>query len=240
LIGASYCPNEGMANALAAVVALADAARTTGSRFMLNARAKTMSPCGDGWRIDTERGNVRCNRIVIAAGTWSNEVATMAGAELPLTRRLIQMIVTEPCQRFLDHLVYHGEHRLTLKQVNNGNVLIGGGWTATSDSVYGRPAVLRDSVLGSLELAVRIVPKLRSAAVVRAWAGPNAYTPDGRPILGGIPGRDGLYAAVCNTYGFTLGPLCGLLVAQMLAGRDTTVSMREFQPARFDSADMAR
>lgn len=239
LIGASYCPNEGMANALGAVVALADAARAAGIRFMLSARVSALTACGNGWQIETKRGSVRSERVVIAAGTWSNEVATMAAAQLPLTQRLIQMIATEPCQRFIEHLVYHSEHRLTLKQVSNGNVLIGGGWTARSGDVYGQPAVLRDSVLGSLQLAARIVPQLRSAAVIRAWAGPNAYTPDGRPILGEIPRRDGLYAAVCNTYGFTLGPLCGLLVAQMLAGRDTTVSTLEFQPARFDSAGLA-
>ena len=92
----------------------------------------------------------------------------MADAALPLQHRMIQMIATEPCQHFVEHLVYHCEERLTLKQVANGNVLIGGGWTAKRDDVFGRPAVVRDSFQGSLNIASRIVPQLRSASVIRA------------------------------------------------------------------------
>jgi hypothetical protein len=47
---------------------------------------------------------------------------------------------------FIDHLLYYSESRLTLKQVANGNVLIGGGWTASRDPVFGRPAVLGASL----------------------------------------------------------------------------------------------
>src|SRR5438128_2724269 len=38
MLGASYCPDEGMANALLAVIGLADGARESGVRFVLNAR----------------------------------------------------------------------------------------------------------------------------------------------------------------------------------------------------------
>ncbi len=232
-LGASFCPDEGMANALLAVVELADRARRGGACFVLNAPVERIARDAGGWRVDTRRGPLSCRRVVIAAGAASGAIAALAGGQLPVTHRMIQMIATEPCAPFIGHLVYHAESRLTLKQVANGNVLIGGGWSAARDPVFDRPAVLGDSVRGSLAVAQAIVPRLASAAVIRTWAGPNMYTPDGRPILGPMPGLPGMHAAVCNTYGFTLGPLCGLLVAEMLAGQPASFDTSAFSPQRF-------
>jgi glycine/D-amino acid oxidase-like deaminating enzyme len=236
LLGASYCADEGMANALTAVTALADGARKAGARFMLHARVERIEQSAEGWRVETSAGSVRCERVVIAAGSSSAEIAATAGVHLPLTHRIIQMIATEACTPFVEHLVYHAEERLTLKQVANGNVLIGGGWEASRDPVFDRPAVRVESLRGSLALAQRIVPALGEVSVIRTWAGPNIYTVDGRPILGAVPERPGLFTAVCNTYGFTLGPQCGWLVAAAIAGRATareTSDLEAMSPARF-------
>jgi glycine/D-amino acid oxidase-like deaminating enzyme len=232
-LAASWCPEEGMANALTAVIGLADGARDAGARFMLEAPVSAIEPTVRGWQVATKRGRVRCRRLVIAGGASSAALAALAGVTLPLSHRMIQMVATEACAPFIGHLVYHAESRLTLKQVANGNVLIGGGWDAARDPVFGKPAVLADSVRGSLALARTIVPRLASASVIRTWAGPNTYTPDGRPILGEMPTHPGLHFAVCNTYGFTLGPLCGLLVAEAIAGRASSFDIAPFSPARF-------
>jgi len=242
LLGASFCPDEGMANALTAVAALADGARNAGARFMLNARVERIEPTASGWRVDTIAGSVRCDRVVIAAGWSSDAIAATGGLTLPLTHRVIQMIATEPCAPLVEHLVYHVVERLTLKQVANGNVLIGGGWEAARDGVFAGPAVRYDSVRGSLALTRRIVPPLGELAVIRTWAGPNVYTPDGRPILGAVAGRPGLFAAVCNTYGFTLGPQCGWLVAAAMTGRASAHELSQIESmslARFGTLEIA-
>jgi glycine/D-amino acid oxidase-like deaminating enzyme len=233
VLGASYCPDEGMANALLAVTGLADRARAAGARFALNARVERMEQHAEGWRVDTLRGRIHCRRAVIAAGSSAGDVAAMVGAQLPLTHRIIQMVATEACEPFIEHLIYHAESRLTLKQVANGNVLIGGGWTAQHDLVFGRPAVLSESLRGSLAVARTVVPRLAEVSVIRSWAGPNIYTPDGRPILGAVPGYPGLFAAICNTYGFTLGPLCGLLVAELITERPLSFDVSPFSLSRF-------
>ena len=232
-IGASYCPDEGMANALLAVVGLADGARRSGARFYTSTRVDSLTPRAGGWQVGTSRGSILCQRVVIAAGSRAAEVATLAGVRLPMAHRVIQMIATEPCAPFIEHLVYHAEERLTLKQVANGNVLIGGGWTASRGGTFDRPVVLGESLRGSLEVARRVIPRLGNASVIRSWAGPNIYTPDGRPILGAVPETPGLFAAVCNTYGFTLGPLCGLIVAETMTGRPPSFDISSFTSSRF-------
>ena len=118
-----------MANALLAVIALADGARKAGARFCSRrARRAHRASTRQAGASRPRASAIRCERVVIAAGSGSGEIAATAGVELPLAHRDIQMIATEPCEPFVEHLVYHAEERLTLKQVANGNVLIGGGW----------------------------------------------------------------------------------------------------------------
>jgi glycine/D-amino acid oxidase-like deaminating enzyme len=236
VLGASYCAEEGMANALAAVIGFADGARHAGARFLLNTSIEHMVQAGDRWRLRTRVGAIQARRVVIAAGAASGELGATTGVHIPLTHRVIQMVATEPCELFIEHLVYHAQSRLTLKQVANGNVLIGGGWEAARDPTFGRTAVLAESLRGSLALAQSIVPRLADISVIRSWAGPNIYTPDGRPILGGVTTHPGLFTAVCNTYGFTLGPLCGLLVAEAIARRPLSYDLSSFSPMRFAMA----
>ena len=184
VLGAAYCPGEGMANALLAVAGLADAAHRLGTRFVLNAQVTNLASESGHWHVDTHLGRIRARRVVIAAGSSSSNLAAMVGATLPLTQRPIQMIATEACEPFIEHLLYHAESRLTLKQVANGNVLIGGGWTASHDPVFGRPAVLADSLRGSLALAHAIVPRLAQASVILIVGGCRClhagWTPDSR------------------------------------------------------------
>jgi glycine/D-amino acid oxidase-like deaminating enzyme len=236
VLGASFCPHEGMANPLLAVAALADAAVKRGARLSLNARVTALQRAAGSWHVATTSGSIRSPVVVIAAGESSGDVAAMAGTTLPLTHRPIQMIATEPCEPFVEHLLYHAESRLTLKQVANGNVLIGGGWAASLDPLFGRASVLLESLCGSLALSRTIVPQLAAASIIRSWAGTVAYTPDGRPILGEFASHPGLFAAVCNTYGFTLGPLCALLVAERVAGRAQSFDLEPFLPSRFSDA----
>jgi glycine/D-amino acid oxidase-like deaminating enzyme len=236
LLGASHCPDEGMANALTAVVAFADGARKAGARFALHDAVTALREDDDEWRVATERGELCARDVLIAAGSFSANVAAMTGIALPLTHREIQLVATEACTRFVEHLVYHTSERLTLKQVGNGNVIVGGGWQASVDPVFGRPAVLSESLRGSLTLAQRVVPRLAGVHLLRSWAGRNAYTPDGRPILGPVPGRRGVHLAICNTYGFTLGPLCALIAAETLLDRSPTFPLDRFSLARFGDA----
>lgn len=234
LVGGSFCPGEGMANALTAVTAMADVARDAGTRFIFNDRVQTLQERGNGWRLVTRNATIDCERVVIAGGSTSATIAAMAGLHIPLTHRTIQMVASEACERFVDHLVYHCDERLTLKQVANGNVLIGGGWTAERDDVFSHPSTLRDSIQGSLVLARRIVPALSGVSIIRSWAGPNVYTPNGRPMLGEIPDRPGLFVAICNTYGFTLGPLCGKLVAAAVTDQMSNAEATLFSNCRPD------
>lgn len=233
ILGASYCPGEGMANALTAVIAFAEGAKSAGARILPLTEVTGLEVTAKGWQAQTNRGIIRCKRVVIATGYCSDRLAAMAGVALPLSHRVILINATEPAEPFVTHLLYHAELRLTLKQVVNGNVIIGGGWSGDTEAQFGRPAVLREGVQNNLWVARHVVPAVGRLNLIRSWSSHNLYTPDGNPVLGAVPGQPGLHMAVCNTYGFTLGPLCCLLVAEEIAGRRPSFDLAPFSIARF-------
>jgi sarcosine oxidase subunit beta len=79
------------------------------------------------------------------------------------------------------------------------------------------------------------VPKLQDAEVMRGVTGVYDMTPDSRPLLGGIPGIDGLF--VCAGFsgmGFKIAPAIGLVMSELLLdGRGKTVDISPFRPSRF-------
>jgi glycine/D-amino acid oxidase-like deaminating enzyme len=110
--------------------------------------------------------------------------------------------------------VLHGSRHLTLKQVANGNVIIGGAWTARLDPETQYQQVLRESLEGNLWVALQVVPALRDVNVLRSWATTSGGA-DGAPILGEAPGVPGFFNAV-TTNGVTLGPIIGEINADLL------------------------
>jgi glycine/D-amino acid oxidase-like deaminating enzyme len=237
-LGASWCAEEGMANSLIAVIAFAEAARAAGVRFLLRTEVHALSREDDGWAVATQRGTIHCRRLVIAGGHSSDSLGRMVGISIPITSRPIHVGVTEPVERFVGHLVYHTAQRMTLKQVANGNLILGGGWPAATDPMM-NSTVLRESVAKSVWVAQDVVPAIGKLQLIRTWAERNVYTPDGWPILGLVPGKAGLYLAVCNTYGFTQGPICGLLVAEAIVGRKSSVDLSPFLIERFEQGALS-
>lgn len=66
------------------------------------------------------------------------------------------------------------------------------------------------------------------------WMGRRPALPDSLPSLGARPRHEGLWVDFGHAHlGLTLGPLTGLLLAQMMTGEKTIVDPRVFDPARY-------
>jgi len=101
-------------------------------------------------------------------------------------------------------------------------VIVGGGWPARIvDEATNRWEVLDDSVRGSLDVARAVYPALSERTLARSWAGIEAFTPDDLPLLGPVPGIDGLLvAAGFSGHGFALVPVVGDVLARLALGLD--------------------
>lgn len=230
-IAAEWCPGEGKINPLRGTIALLEMARAMGVRVRRGSDVRAIDRDGNGYRLTTSRGEVRCKRVVNAAGPWAAEIAKMAGVTIPVRGAPLQMIVTEPTAPTLARLVAYAGRHLTLKQAGSGAFMIGGGWTAGLDADEKLSRALRPSVEGNLWIAQRAVPALAGLHAVRIWAGMNVNI-DRAPILGEVPGLPGFYNCVSSN-GYTLAPVLGRLTAEIIAGRSPSMAVEPYSLRRF-------
>ncbi len=231
--GACYCKVEGKINPLVAMPALLNATLATGSfRAFRHCRANNARKGRGHYTVTTSLGLIRCRRLVNASGAGAMDVASSLGIPLKVEKRPIQMLATEAAEPFMHHLLYHAKERMSLKQVSNGNVLVGGGWLASVDRRTGLAIVNRESIQGSLKVGASVVPKMLSLNLLRCWGGIIFTPPDGLPVVDRVSGQDGVFFAISNQFGVTLGPLVGRTIAEMIRGKSPSVDVKPLSIAR--------
>jgi sarcosine oxidase subunit beta len=218
--GAVHCAIDGQADAMATVAAFAAAARRLGARVEEGVGVRGLVAEGGAVRA-VERGDgerLACDAALVTAGAWTAALLAPLGVRLALETRPLQMLLTEPSPAALAPVLGAFDHRLSLKQLDDGAYLIGGGWPArVTDHAANRYELLDESVQGSLATARAVYPPLTARALARGWAGLEAFTPDGLPVIGPVPGLDGLaIAAGFSGHGFALTPAVGDHLARLL------------------------
>ena len=234
IIGAEFCATEGKVNPLLANSAIRRRALRAGVRLQVPCLVEHAEKSRGGFSLVTSNGPFRAGRVVVAAGPGSRRLAAAFGVTMPAFAEPLHMNVTEPTAPLIKHLVQHAGRPITLKQLATGHVVIGGGWPAEL-SASDHPTVLRSSLVGNLALAQHVIPELGSLRLLRTWAGVNTAI-DGRPVLGAATGLADLYFAIPGDAGYTLGPLCARLAADIVLGRSPEIDVSEFGPDRFGSS----
>jgi glycine/D-amino acid oxidase-like deaminating enzyme len=229
---ATFCPEDAYSSPLLSGGALPAAVGEAGGRIVGHAEVVDLARESAGYRIETKRGAMRVKTLVITAGPWSGQVARMLGVALPIYVDVNMLSVTEPAPRILDRVVTHIGGILSLKQLANGTILIGGGWQGRGR--FAGMEKFADHVrLGqNLATAVSVVPELARLKLVRTWAGYEAVAPDALPAFGRLPGMKSAYIAAAARGGFTFGPAQGLLISEMILGQEPSTPIGRFDPAR--------
>lgn len=246
---ASHCPFEGHANPRFVTPAYAAAARRLGADIMPGVRVRRLEARPEGWRVHIERtkafggagepsSSIDAEAVLVAAGAWSPEILAPHGVRVPLEPVALGMNVTERCAPVVHHLVQHVGRRLSVKQVEAGNVLIGGGWPASLalDADLGLDPQVRlreSSMIGNAETAIHVVPALARLNLIRTWSGIASVSPDHLPVLGPIAAMPGIFIAAGES-SFTLGPTYARLVSELICLGQTSLPIQRYRPERFD------
>ena len=223
-LGGVHCAIDGQAEAASTVRAFAAAARRVGARVDEGVAARAV--VAEGGRVvavDRADGSrERCDVAIVAAGAWSAALLAPLGVRLPFHTRALQMLLTAPAPRALAAVLGAFDRKLSFKQMDDGAFLIGGGWPARiADEASNRWELLDESVSASLGIAGHVYPPVRACPLARGWAGLEAFTPDDLPLLGPVPGIDGLLLAAgfCG-HGFALSPAVGDVLSRLALGLD--------------------
>ena len=229
LAGISFCPREGHANPLLVGPTYAYRATERGVKIRTDCGARSIELLtGEKHRfkVTTNKGVIKANRVVNAAGAWTAELAAKLGLKLPMALSGLHVNVTEPREYFLKSMVQHIGRRLTLKQTHNNTFIIGGGWPSRPETYPKRYSNIWNSAAGNLAVALRVLPMLKDVKLIRTWSGVWAYTLDFKPILGESQRIPGYHVAMVPT-GFTLGPMVAQMLAEYMTSPKSTVKLPE-------------
>lgn len=249
LLGGVWIPSDARLNPTDLVMALAKAARRRDVSIREQVTVKEISVqngriCG----VVTDTGTIECNTVVVAAGLWSNEVVASCGLRLPLYALEHQYLITEPIPGVTPQLPLF----LSYDDQLYGREEVGGLIVGSLDDEAiplgpnELPANFSFALLNErwsqfepyMTRAMRRFPVLATAGVKMLLNGPESFTPDGRMLLGPIPGVRGLYACCgFNSNGIALAPAAGRFIAEWIvegaASADVTaLDVRRFSPVQ--------
>ena len=189
---------------------------------------------GSVWRIETSAGPIEAPKVVNAAGAWADRVAAMLGEPVPLTVVAPMLMVTSRLPAFIDPVVILRGRKLSFKQLDNGTVVIGGGHLAVPYRDRNETVLDWTKLAISARTVWELFPAMRIATIVRAWAGIEAYMPDGIPVVGPSSTSEGVYHQFgFSTHGFQLGPGTGAMMAELVATGATNVPISGLEIQRF-------
>ncbi|MFD1031711.1 NAD(P)/FAD-dependent oxidoreductase [Metaplanococcus flavidus] len=238
VVGAAYCPDEGHANPREVTPAFARRAIENGAKVHINTLIQSIEKYNGKWHVQLNADEVIiAENLVVASGAWTAEVGRMLGIHLPVYPVPLLMNVTEQAAPFLTHMVQHVGQRLTMKQVRDGNILIGGGWQSYFQKTAGKvrydipPIVDPRLVIENVKLAASVVPALNDLRLIRSWTGVTGITHDQLPLLGELAERENVYLAVGGS-GFTFGPLYAKILSDLITENKTEFDMRAFSPQK--------
>jgi sarcosine oxidase, subunit beta len=219
VVAAAWSASDGQANPVATTRAFAAAAQGRGVAYRIGPAARLLRE-GDRVRGAVAGGETcAAETVVVAAGAWGAGLLREIGVHLAITPRGPQMILTAAAAPVLAPTITGTGRALSLKQLPGGAYFIGGGWPSDVDTAAMTCAVRDDSVRGSWRVATEVFAPLRNCRIERAWCGLEGESADGVPVIGPVPGVDGLYvAAGFSGHGFQLAPAVGAAVAASLCG----------------------
>jgi len=226
IAGGILAPQDGSADPRATVRALARAAE----EVELGAGAQAIEHEGGAVTgVRTSTGTIRCERVVIAAGSWSAALAPFGEGPpvRPVKGQILELrtrgAAAQPFERLLR------TPRCYLVSRGDGRVVLG----ATVEEQGFDTAVTADGVFRLLEAAWEVLPEVGELELVGARGGLRPATPDNAPIVG--PGElDGLIWATGHwRNGVLLAPLTGDAVASLLAGEAPPGELDALRPDRF-------
>lgn len=211
------------------VMALAQASETMGANILTGNVVGIRSDGGRVTSVLLDDREIECGTVVFATGPWSRDVERWLRIRLPvepLKGEILRMSL--PDQPGLER-DYQG-FGVTLNHRERGQVWIGA--TEMRRGLDETPSEeARDVLMGG---AVKLMPAIADAELVRHTACLRPVTPDWLPIIGRAPGWDNAYLSTgAGKKGILLSPAMGEAVAGLIASDYADPMMEDFSPDRF-------
>ena len=236
VLGAMWADREGYIDTTGTVQAYASAARKKGAEYYEQVKVDSLEQLTDGWIVKTDKGNIKCEHVVNAAGLWAKQVGRMAGIELPVSPLKHHYLITDSIPEvassdFEMPMTVDLEGFTYMRQDQNG-VLVGiyeidhEHWAMDGAPWdYGEELFQEQlhRIENELMLGFQRYPAIENVGI-KTWVnGAFTFSPDGNPLVGPVPGKRGYWSACAVMAGFLQGGGVGKTLAEwMIEGEPET------------------
>jgi D-amino-acid dehydrogenase len=210
--------------------AYADLFMRKGGRF-LKGDARRLAQDPSGWSLPDDDGPVTAREAVVALGPWSDDVFRPLGYDIPLAvKRGYHMHYGVAGNATLGHPLHDGDGGYALVPMSKGIRLTTGVEFADRDAPPTPVQLARDE-----PLARELFPLGEQLEPV-PWMGRRPCLPDMVPVIGRGEHHRGLWFAFGHAHhGFTLGPVTGRLLAEMMTGEPPFTDPSPYAASRFNN-----
>ena len=249
IVGGLYDPLAGHVDPYDLTHAFAKVAMDHGAAIHERTAVIAMSEEPDGsWLIITDRGEIMADVVVNAAGHWANRITSMIGLSLPMVGIEHQYVATEPISEVIPvdgklPSFYDPDASIQLRCERSGLLIEAFGDDAPCRGLDDFQDDEENSLLpDSLErlqpyltLAAKRMPCIRGVPLRAPINGLMTVTPDGRPLLGPLPGFRNFFVACGFMDGLSLAGGAGRAVAEWIIEGEAPIDLFAVDVTRFGS-----
>jgi dimethylglycine dehydrogenase len=247
ILAAAYLPTDGHVDPSSLTNALAALATAQGASIHRHTSVSGLVRERGGWTVTTSAGEIRADNVVIAAGQWSREVARLAGVELPIIPLQHHFLLTEPIpevsSRSTELPVFRDpDNSFYARQEGDGLIIGPFERNPLTWALDGIPQGFHSQLLpprleqieDCLVAAAGRIPVFERTGIKTVINGPDGYTPDGKCLMGPVPGQHGLHVlAGFSIFGIVFGGGAGKYAAEWIVEGQPRDNMWEIDVSRF-------
>ncbi|MEO0328483.1 MAG: FAD-dependent oxidoreductase [Pseudomonadota bacterium] len=249
VIGALHTPDDGHVDPSGPTHAMAIGARQLGAKIVRRCRATDIKQLDSGeWKVSTELGDIICEHVVNAGGTYARQMGEWSGLLLPMTSMTHHYFVTDTVPEFKDleqelpvirdDKLVSGYIRMEQKsgligiyEKENPNTVWQDHcpWDAENELFEAD----YDRIMPWLENSMDRMPIFKDLGIKREVHGAISHPPDGNPMIGPAPGVKNYWCCCGTQIGIGWGPGLTRELARWMVHGAADISMREYDPRRF-------
>lgn len=225
VMGGSLSEIDGDVNPLLLLKAMRNLFQKSGGRFSQGLEVESVDRAGIGYRVKTSGGEIKTEKVVLAAGLGNIKLAEKLGVNSHLKPQKGQLLVTEKIIPFLS-FPFGG-----LRQTGHGSVMIG----ATQENTGYDVSTTMPKLVHLAKRAVQTFPHLKHIKVVRSWGSLRVLTEDGLPLYDHLSEFDLPNVYLLGTHScVTLTSLHSTLFPRWILGGQRPKEIESFNLERFN------
>ncbi len=182
-----------------------------------------------------ESGEISCDTVVIAMGPWSGLASQWLDFPVPVEPVRGQILRLQfdqaPLACPMSYMDGYAAKEVGLASKPADDLV----WCGTTFERVGfDESATPEAMTSIMKGAVRVVPALEDARLALQTACLRPFSSDELPILGRVPGWDGVYmATAAGAEGILMSPFFGRAITDLIVRGETKEDISPFSPSRF-------